>query len=390
MLGLIFKSIYNHRIKNILVAIGVIIGSFAVTTVISVGTSGSEQLNALMSSMGLNGIIISAQSAPYLKQNNIFSTEDIDYLLKNNKSVESAMPIITDNASFGVNGNKLNGYIFGLNNNTNALAAITLKYGTTFSEIDINTLNDVCMVDTDMAKALFGRENIIGKKIDVYVDGILYKLTVNGVISSESPIGTIIESYADNVVFLPYTTVCKLSNSENFGSIALSVGNNADTELIVNQLSDYKDSVKLSVQNMAASQEQMQNAIDWITGILTAVAAVSVIVGGTGIMSVMLSGISERKKEIGIKLAIGALPKSIRREFILEAIIISFISGIIGIILSVPAVKIIGRFINLDLYISPIIIIFALLFCCIIGIIFSVYPANKASQLNPIECLRNE
>lgn len=394
MLGIALRNILNHKLKSILVAFGIVVGVCAVVTIFSVGIGGSEQITSLFSSLGLDGLIVSTSGMAIYPQNGIFSDEDITYMLNTSEAVETAMPIITQAAKIGNTAKVKNGYLFGLSNNTHAVAAVTLKYGDTFSDVDIKSGRKVCLVDTDMAKSLYGRENIVGKTVTVQVNGTEEKINVSGVISSDSAIGTIINSYASNVIFLPYTTLCNISGANKYSGIALSIAPDSDIDSVKDNLTllvnDYMQTDNVTVQNMSAQKDQMESVVNWITGILSAVAGVSVVVGGSGIMSVMLSSVSERKKEIGIKLAVGATSKRIKAEFISEAVLLSLISGIVGLLLSIYAIKFIGSVIGIPLSLKLSTAIYALLFCLIIGIIFSVYPASKASKLNPIECLRNE
>ncbi len=394
MFYIALKNILNHKLKSFLVAFGIIIGVGAVVTVVSVGIGGSEQINSVMSSLGLDGLIVSTSSMSLYPQNGTMTDDDISYILNTVDSVDTAMPIITQSAKFGNSVKRINGYLFGLSNNTNAVAAVTIKHGNTFTDADIKAGNYVCLIDTDMATSFFGRENVVGKTISVQVNGESFDLTVTGVIAIDSAIGSIVKTYASNVIFLPYTTICNMVGENFYSSIALSVNSNFDMEAareqVAAQLNDYSTSETYYVQNMSSQQSQMESVINWLTGIISAVAGVSVVVGGSGIMSVMLSSVSERKKEIGIKLSVGATSKNIRAEFITEAVLISLFSGLIGLIISVVAIKIIGLIIGMNLSLKAITAIFALLFCLVIGIIFSVYPAQKAAKLNPIECLRNE
>ena len=389
-----FRNILNHKIKSILVAFGIVVGVCAVVTVFSVGIGGSEQIESIFSSLGLDGLIVSGTGMAMYPQSGNFTDEDINYILNTVDAIETAMPIVTQSAKIGNSAKSVSGYVFGLSNNTHAVAAVTLKYGNTFRDTDIVAANNVCLLDSDMAMQLFGRENIVGKKITAQILDNSVDLEVVGVIASDSAIGTIISSYASNVIFLPYTTLCNIAEDNKYSGIALSVSGDSETETVKDQLvmhlNDYIPNESVIIQNMSAQKSQMESVINWLTGIISAVAAVSVVVGGTGIMSVMLSSVSERKKEIGIKLSVGATSSNIKAEFITEALILSLISGIIGLVISIFTVRLIGSYIGIPISLKISTAIFALLFCLFIGIIFSVYPASKAAKLNPIECLRND
>ncbi len=392
MLLIALKNILNNKLKSMLICSGIIIGVVSVITVMSIGKSGADEINNKLSDLGLGGLIVTSENSSFLYTDSPFTKTDIDNINKY-PFVESASPIIYKNASYGLN-TFINGFIFGLSNNTNEIAGENLLYGSCFSVTDLITGGNVCLIDNKTALKIYGRENIVGKNIIVKIDGKSFDVTVKGIISSDSPIGSIIKTYASNVLFLPVSTICYMAGEDSYNCISLSVINGYEVNTAKNQvaakLKEIKPDCNVIVSSMTSQQVQLENTVKLITGIITAVASVSMLVGGSGIMSVMLSSINERKKEIGIKLSVGATASAIKREIMLESILITNFSGIIGIIISYPIVIIACKYLNVSAQIHLQTIIFALLFCAFIGIIFSIYPASKAAKLNPIECLRNE
>lgn len=392
MISIAVRNILRHKLKTFLIAFGIIIGTCAVSTVFSVGNSGSEKIDGLLSSLGFDGIMISSPQNSHSISTGKFSSADVDYIIGNFKNVKMAMPLIYKNAKYGNGAVTVSGYAVGFTDNTESLASSTLKYGETFTKADIMSASNYCLVDTEIAKRIFGRENIVGKKLTVSIGGSEKVLTVKGVISSDSPIGTIVRNYSTTNIYLPYTLINEMEGNSSYSSLVLSLSDNSENakKTLLKEIANYKNVSGISVNDISVQGGQIRSIIDKLTLMVSGVAAISLIVSGAGIMSVMLSSVKERKKEIGIKLSVGATPQKIMNEFLLESVIISLCSGFIGIMLSIIAVSVIGAIIGINLSVSLVTAILGLLFCLIIGIIFSVYPANLAAKLNPIDCLRSE
>lgn len=391
MIKLVFRNIFRHKLKSFLIAFGIILGTVSVITVFSLGHSGASQLDGLFSAVGFDGVVLTAPANAHTVFEGKLSSGDIDYISSEFDEVRTTMPLVYTPAYYGTEKKHINGYAVGFTDNTEAVADSTLKYGRTFTRAEIMSLDNVCLVDNETAYSLFGRENIVGKKVSVQIHGNEKSFCVVGVISNDSPIGAIVKTYTTNNIYLPYTIIDDMQGSSSYMGVILSLYDNDNDTVkatLLSKISEYKNVDGYILKDLSAQEKQIKNLTEKFTLIISAVAGVSLIVAGSGIMSVMLSNVQERKKEIGIKLSVGAAPKRIRNEFLLESVIISVISGCIGLIISSLLVNSAGNIIGLNLNVEPLTAIFALLFCGIIGIIFSVYPANKAASLNPVECLR--
>jgi putative ABC transport system permease protein len=252
----------------------------------------------------------------------------------------------------------------------------------------------VCIIDREIANQLYHRENVVGREVLLSIGGREEKFRIIGVVSKEDTlIGSLLGESAQ-FVYVPYTTNFELTGNTGFEAFLMSVTDNSSAELtakkVIRLLEMQSDRSGFYYENLSKQQDTISSVIHTVTVIISAIAAISLIVGGVGVMTVMLVAVNERKQEIGIKKAIGATNTNIMVEFVTEAVTLTVLGGlmgtILGYLLSLAAKPILGIQSNFDINIA----ICALLFCAGIGIIFSVYPAKKAAQLNPIDCLKCE
>ncbi len=378
----------RHRSRTILTMIGIIVGTCSVIAVYSVGDGGRTQILDAFTSYGFSGVIVTAPAgAP-------FESQDVNYVESHVDEVTSVMPLIYQSVHMGITHPTTSVAALGVGNNAIALSVAGAAYGRGFSASEINSAAKVCMIDTELALQLYRRENVVGRQICLSINDRQEQFRIIGVIAkNKTAIGSMIGDSAV-FVYVPYTTVFELSGNSGFEMFLMSVEDQskADTtsKRVVSLLEARSKQSGYSYENLSNQQDTINSVMGTVTIIISAIAAVSLIVGGVGVMTIMLVAVQERRREIGIKKAIGATNGNIMAEFMLEAVILSVVGGLIGILfgylLSLLARPILGIISNFNMNIA----ICALLFCAIIGIIFSVYPAKKAAALNPIECLKCE
>ena len=268
--------------------------------------------------------------------------------------------------------------------------------GRFFSEDEERKCSRVCVIGTTVATNLFGEEKPIGKTIRLRN----MPFTVVGVLESKGANGW--GQDQDDVVMAPYTTVSRILQRSTFNNINMmniSLISMDDLEeakkeiaLLLRQrhnLPDYRDN-DFEMRDTTEIMNTIGSVSGLMTVLLTAVAAISLLVGGIGIMNIMLVSVTERIKEIGLRMAIGATPANILGQFILEAIVLSTVGGAIGVALGIGGAKIIGDVQHWPILIEPTSAIGAFLFSALVGMFFGFYPAWRASRLNPIDCLRYE
>ncbi len=380
------RNMIRHGLRTILTMIGIIVGTCSVIAVYSVGNGGRTQILDAFQSFGFSGVIVSAPTS------DPFVLGDVEYIQTQIDEISSVMPLIYKSIRIGIQTPTISTSALGVGNNAIALSVAGAKHGRGFSQAEIESAAKVCMIDSELAKKTYGRENIVGKNICISINNQSQTFEIIGIISkSDTAIGSML---GDSAVFtyIPYTTYFEISQTSTFEAFIMSVREDVDTDTVSNRamnlLSAYTHKSGYYYENLSTHQNTINSVMHTVTIIISAIAAVSLIVGGLGVMTIMLVAVNERKLEIGMKKAIGATNSNIMAEFVSEAVAISLLGGVIGIVLgyllSLAAGPILGINSNFDINIA----ICALLFCAGIGIIFSVYPAKKAAALDPINCLR--
>ncbi len=383
-----FRNMIRHGSRTVLTMIGIIVGTCSVIAVYSVGDGGRTQILDAFKSYGFSGVVVTAPSTA------AFQSQDVSYIESHVEEVTSVMPLIYRQIRMGITRPTMSVTALGVGNNAIALSVAGATYGRGFSASEINSAAKVCMIDSELALQLYRREDVVGRPICLSINDREETFQIIGVISKNTtPIGSLLGDSAV-FVYVPYTTVFDLSGSSSFEAFIMSVheGANADTvcKKVMSLLEANSRQAGYSYENLSNQEETISSVIGTVTVIISAIAAVSLVVGGVGVMTIMLVAVHERRQEIGMKKAIGATNGNIMAEFMVEAVVLSVIGGLVGILfgylLSLAAQPILGIISNFNMNIA----ICALLFCAVIGIIFSVYPAKKAATLNPIECLKCE
>lgn len=382
------RNMMRHRLRTILTMIGIVVGTCAVIAIYSVGNGGREQILESFESLGFSGVIVTAPSGYE------FQSQDVSDLEYGIEEVESVMPLIYQTVNIGIEGVSMSTTALGVGNNAIALSVAGAAYGRGFSISEIHSAAKVCMIDREIANQLYQRENVVGREVLLSIGGREEKFRIIGVVSKEDTLIGSLLGEAAQFVYVPYTTNFELTGNTGFEAFLMSVTDNNSAELtakkVIRLLEMQSDHSGFYYENLSKQQDTISSVIHTVTVIISAIAAISLIVGGVGVMTVMLVAVNERKQEIGIKKAIGATNTNIMVEFVTEAVTLTVLGGlmgtILGYLLSLAAKPILGIKSNFDINIA----ICALLFCAGIGIIFSVYPAKKAAQLNPIDCLKCE
>lgn len=389
------RNLYRHKIRTLLTILGILIGTSSVTAIFAVGNGGQAQVMEIFKSFGIEGLIVNARLAE-TGDEGLFSNDDLKYIKDKVDEVKSVMPLVSLFGAVGINNIYNNCLIWGIGANANDVVSMTPKYGRNINEIDIENSKKVCIVDTGLSSFIYKRENIVGKKLILNIYGKSAEFTVAGVINKNSSVlEGFVGSYIPYFVYIPYTVLEEMGDFNRFENIAVKIKDSTDMDFAGDKIVSVmktKNGVSTGyyTENMVKQKNKIENIIGIITIIVSAVAAISLIVGGLGIMTIMLVAVNERTKEIGIKKAVGAKKSDILVEFVTEALIITLFGGIIGLIIGIIISNLAGNILGFEAVLDYKIMFISLIFCMFIGIIFSVYPAKKAAQLNPIEALRHE
>ena len=401
LIRLAIRALQRNKLRALLTMLGIIIGVASVITMMSIGEGSKQSISASLASMGSNMITIMPFSnepggARLMGSNmKILTIKDVNALKKGAKDIATISPLASSS------GQSINGAanwptsIQGVSPEYLEIRKVVVKDGIMFSDQDVKAAAKVCLLGKTVVDNLFpGGENPIGKvirfgKIPLQVIGVLVPKGTSNFGQDQ-----------DDIIIAPYTTVQKrILSSIYFGSLYASATKEdasdaavAEINTILRETHRLRESQEndFQVRTQAELMTMMNSTGSMMTALLTAVASISLVIGGIGIMNIMYVSVTERTREIGLRMSIGARGIDILLQFLIEAIMISITGGVIGVVLGVSAAIIIPAMLHWPTVISEFSIVISFLVCAITGIFFGYYPALKASGLDPIEALRYE
>lgn len=385
-----FKNLFRKKGRSLLTVLGVAIGVCSVIIINSIGSYGTYAVNNELDSLGMGGLTVAAQASDIpLGESELEAIKGLD-------GVKSATPVYME-ASKAVSGfgKSENAIVWGIDSNAKNIVALQPMYGREINKSDIRNNSNICMVDRAFAKQMYGKENVVGHNLTVTLQGNTEQLTIVGVIKTGSGLlQAAMGSYMPNFIYIPYTTMQCFTGLSNYNQIITKASDGISlaslTDKIERKLSiiNGTDKNSYTITNLAQQKESLTKILSIVTAILSAVGAVSLIVAGLSIMTVMLVSVGERKREIGIKKSIGAGRFVIVREFLSEALMLSAAGCILGIAIAYMLVFAAAKLINVTIMIDTLTIAVTCMFSIASGVVFGVYPALKAARLRPAETLR--
>ncbi len=394
-----WASLIANKMRSILTMLGIIIGVAAVIALVSIGNGVKQQVSDSISSLGSNllmvmpgaprtpGVRPTASSQRSLKEGDYKAIAKLD-------GVAAASPFTSNSYVAIYQSNNWTTTVSGVSPSLQTINNLTMKDGRFITEKNVQNRERVAVVGSTIVKNLFGSEDPVGK--DIRVKNIPFKII--GVLESKG--NSSMGEDQDDVVYIPYTTAMERVQGVDYLRMVYVSANDdnginrlqADIENLLRVRHNIKDSNldDFNIRNMQSIMETMQQTTSTLTLFLGAVAAISLVVGGIGIMNIMLVSVTERTREIGIRKALGATYNVIVTQFLIEAVVISLMGGIIGIIFGIGASQLISKFSGMSTVLSIPTIFLSFGFSIAIGLVFGVYPARKAARLNPIDALHYE
>lgn len=391
-------SLKSNKLRTGLTILGIIIGVASVIAMISLGEGSKVSIQQSIESLGSNNLIVfpgivqpgrgfiasGRGSAEVLKIRDVEEIKKVENIVAISPEVQRRFQIVSDV------GNNINSTVLGISQDFFIVRNMQITEGEQITDEHIRLFSKVAVLGSNVAKDLFNETDPLGRKIRI--SNLTFR--VIGVMQPKGSTGFV--SY-DDFVLVPYTVMQRqLAGSEYFNSIAVKVNSKENIEGVRDEIEQRLvelhnvDEPDFSIFSQEDILSTLTSVINTFTIFLSFIAGISLVVGGIGIMNMMLTSVTERTREIGLKKAIGAKNSDILNQILLESVFITLIGGIIGIILGSVITFIVGKIANITILISIKAILISVFVSTMIGVVFGYYPAKKASRLDPIEALRYE
>ena len=396
-----FKALSNNKFRGFLTMLGIIIGVAAVITMLAIGQGSKRSIQAQISEMGSNmimihpggerrgGVRLSADDMESLK------IEDLEDIQAQTNFVSYVSPAVNSSGQAIYGANNTPTTVYGVNRDYLEIRRYRVQDGEIFTDRDIQTAAKVCLVGKSVVDELFPNgQNPIGKVIRF---GTI-PLRIVGVLESKGYNSMGMDQ--DDLIIAPYTTVQKrILAITHLQEIVCSAIAEEYTQEAIDEITEIlrtnhrlkaTDEDNFSIRSQQELSSMMTSTTDMMTVLLAAVAGISLLVGGIGIMNIMYVSVTERTREIGLRMSIGAKGRDILAQFLIESILISVTGGLIGVVLGVGAAMLVNILTSYPIYIQPWSVILSFAVCTVTGVFFGWYPARKAAGLDPIEAIRYE
>lgn len=377
------SSILSTKLRSFLTMLGIIIGVLSVTLLVSIVQSTTSTVNDTLSDLGGNVLSATINS----RRSTGIKSSDLE-VLTDHPAVQSVSPTITGSGTAKAGGNSSDVSLKGITPEYLEIEGTEITTGRQILTVDNENRLQVCLIGAGAAKDLFGSTDCVDETIRV--KGKNFKII--GVLKED---GESQRDSNDTIVYIPFTTAQRLLQQTAIQSFTVSASGENTLTMAENAvdrflLSKTGDEDSYTIINQAEIAESVSDVSSSLSLMLGGIAGISLFVGGIGIMNIMLVSVTERTREIGIRKAIGAKKQDILAQFMTEAVVLSFMGGLTGIILSFLILVVGNTFVDSSLNISPVICMISLIFSAAVGIVFGLYPANKAANLKPVEALHYE
>lgn len=401
LLKIALRALSNNKLRAFLTMLGIIIGVASVITMLAIGQGSKKSIQEQIAEMGSNMIMISpgADMRGGVRQDasamQTLKMEDFQTLQSEAKLISAISPSVNSGGQLIYGANNTPSTVYGVNSDYMKIRQLSIKDGDIFTDQDIKSSAKVCIIGKTVADNLFpDGSNPIGKVIRF--NSIPFRII--GLLNSKGYNSMGMDQ--DDIVLAPYTTVMKRILAVTYlQGINASALTEDMTEKAVDEITTIlrknhklKDSNEddFNIRSQQELSSMLNSTTDLMTTLLACIAGISLVVGGIGIMNIMYVSVTERTREIGLRMSVGARGVDILSQFLIEAILISITGGIIGVLIGIGASFAVKFLAHWPIFIQPWSVLLSFLVCTITGIFFGWYPAKKAADLDPIEAIRYE
>ena len=401
LLKIALRALANNKLRGFLTMLGIIIGVASVITMLAIGQGSKRSIQAQISEMGSNMIMIQpgADMRGGVRQDasamETLKLQDYEDIVNETRYVSATSPSVNSSGQAIYGANNAPTTVYGISPDYMEIRRYEVEDGDMFSDQDVQTAAKVCVIGKTVVDNLFpGGENPVGRvirfqKLPFRVVGVLKSKGYNSMGMDQ-----------DDLILAPYTTIQKkILAITHLQGITCSALKEEYTDQAIDEISEIlrrnhrlreTDDDDFTIRSMQELSTMLTSTTDIMTTLLAAVAGISLLVGGIGIMNIMYVSVTERTREIGLRMSIGAKGMDILAQFLIESILISVTGGLIGVLFGVGAALIVNVVANFPIYIQPWSVLLSFVVCTVTGVFFGWYPAKKAAQLDPIEAIRYE
>jgi putative ABC transport system permease protein len=394
------KSIIKNKMRTALTMLGIIIGVAAVIMMVAIGSGARGQIERRIMNLGTNLIVVTPGAATQggvsqgAQTFNRLTTDDAEALRKQAFLLAGVSPVLMTRAQAIGGQANWRTWIYGVHTDYQRIRDWRVESGDFFTDTDLRSMRKVALIGRTVADNVFPGEDPVGQQIQLR--NVPFKII--GVLARKGQ--TAEGADQDDIVLAPYTTVeNRLSGRSRVGQILASTSSPGDIaeaqqeiRLILRDAHDLGDAEPddFTIRNQTDLADAASATTRVMTLLLSAIASISLVVGGIGIMNIMLVSVTERTREIGLRLALGARGSDVLVQFLVESVVMSVIGGAIGVGLGIGGSAVLGRATGWSVFVSPMTVVVALGFAAAVGVFFGFYPARRAARLDPIEALRYE
>ena len=393
---LALRELRRNVMRSFLTILGIVIGVAAVIIMVTLGSGATVQVSQQIASLGSNVVIlIPGQMGPGRSSSVAqFNDSDIEAIVREIGELKAVAPTASKSLTAIFANKNWATAVTGTTNDYFMVANWVLARGRTFTESELRAGKAVCVIGATVVKELFGAQDPLGNKLR------LKNVSCEVIGQLEAKGQSVMGRDQDDLIIIPLRTFQRrISGNRDISLIQLSVRD----ESAIDRVKSALERLMRERRHLAPNEENDFSAMDTrqiaqtltgttriLTLLLSAVAAVSLLVGGIGIMNIMLVSVTERTREIGIRLAIGAYERDVLTQFLVEAMVLASFGGLFGVLLALAASAVLAQVLQVPLILNPAIMVLAFLFSGAVGVIFGYVPARRAAQLDPIEALRHE